>query len=302
LAGQLVSAAHGGNRYVGQPLERFEDAALLKGRGQFVDDLGAKPGTLAAAVLRSPHPHAKIANIDARAALRLPGLRAVLTGEDVKRWAAPFVVGVKQPMQHWCLAIERVRYAGEPVAVVVAEDRYLAEDALEAITVDYEPLPAVVTLEDAMQSGATILHEAVGSNVVSDRSFCYGDPDSAFAHVAHRVALKVRYPRNSCTPIECFAVVAEHLGEQGYDVLSNFMGPFSLHTVMALALKAPGAKLRHRTPRDSGGSFGGQTIRFSVHRADVPRIAQSRRPGEMGGRPLGALARGDRRHRPAYFD
>ena len=250
-------AADGPRAYVGRPLERLEDAALLTGRGRFGDDLGTAPGTLHAAVLRSPHPHAELIAIDAREALKLPGVRAVLTGEDVKRWSQPFVVGVKAPMQHWALAVKRVRYAGEPVAVVVAEDRYLAEDALDAIRVEYRALPTVVDIERACEADAPVLHEAVGSNVVSERTFRYGDPEAAFKSAAHRVALTVHYPRNSCTPIECAVVVAEHLaGDEGYDVLSNFMGPFSLHAVMALALQVPGNKLRHRIPRDSGGSFG----------------------------------------------
>ena len=110
-------------RYVGQSLTRLEDAWLLTGRGAFADDLGTKPGTLHAAILRSPHAHADVVAIDAAAALGRPGVHAVLTGADVRRWSQPFVVGVKQPMEHWCLAQERVRYVGEPVAVVLAEDR-----------------------------------------------------------------------------------------------------------------------------------------------------------------------------------
>ena len=86
--------------WVGQRIERLEDDALLNGRGAFADDIGVRPGTLEAAVLRSPHPHARLLRVDATKALALPGVRAVLTGEDVKAWAQPFVVGVKQPMQH----------------------------------------------------------------------------------------------------------------------------------------------------------------------------------------------------------
>jgi 2-furoyl-CoA dehydrogenase large subunit len=244
------------NLHVGQPLERVEDNALLTGRGQFIDDLGVKPGTLYAAILRSPHAHAKLIAINGEKASALPGVRAILTRDDIKRCSAPFVVGVKSPMECWSLAIDKVRYVGEPVAVVVAESRYIAEDALDLIDVTYEALPAVVDVVRASKTSATVLHEAVGSNVVSDRSFRYGDPESAFENAAHRVTITIDYPRNSCTPIECFGCVAEYLGEDGYDVLSSFMGPFSLHTVMALALKVPGVKLRHRTPPDSGGSFG----------------------------------------------
>jgi 2-furoyl-CoA dehydrogenase large subunit len=243
--------------HLGRSVERLEDEALLTGRGRFADDLGVKPGTLHAAVLRSPHAHAAIDAIDIVAAMRAPGVRAVLTREDVTAWAVPFVVGVKQPMQHWPLAMDRARYAGEPVAVVVAENRALAEDALDLIQIGYRALPVAVTIEDALAPDAPLLHPAVGSNVVSDRSFRYGDPDAAFAAAPHRVSLTVRYPRNSCTPIECGVVLAEHLpGDEGYEVLSNFMGPYSLHAVMALALKVPGARLRLKSPRDSGGSFG----------------------------------------------
>jgi len=243
--------------HVGRRMERVEDAALLAGKGRYADDLGVKPGTLHAAVLRSPHAHARIRSMDAGPAREMPGVRAVLTGDDVRRWSRPFVVAVKQPMEHWALAVERVRYAGEPVAVVVAEDRYLAEDALETIKVDYEVLPPVPGIEAAIAEDAPLLHPQVGSNVVSDRAFRYGDPESAFQRAPHRVSLTVRYPRNSCTPIEGAVVVAEYLGEaEGYDVTSNFMGPFSLHTVMAMALQVPATRLRHRSPRDSGGSFG----------------------------------------------
>lgn len=120
-----------GLTHIGQSAPRIEDDALLTGRGRYGDDLGTAPGTLHAAVLRSPHPHAQLLGIDTSAAINLRGIRAVLTGEDVQRWSQPFVVGVKQPMQHWALATDRVRYAGEAVAVVVAESRYLAEDALD---------------------------------------------------------------------------------------------------------------------------------------------------------------------------
>ncbi len=242
--------------WVGQPLERYEDAALLTGAGRYADDLGTHPGTLHAAFLRSPHAHAHIKSIDASRALALAGVRTVMLGADVREWANPFVVGVKQPMEHWCVAVDKVRYVGEPVAVVVAQDRYIAEDALELIDIEYETIAAVVDVAFAIGDTAPVLHEAVGSNVISDRQFVYGEPDTAFASAPHRVRLKAHYPRNSCTPIETYVVVAEHSSNGEYDVLSNFMGPFSLHAVMSLALKVPASKLRLRMPRDGGGSFG----------------------------------------------
>lgn len=243
--------------FLGRSMPRIEDVSLLTGRGQYGDDVGVKPGTLHAAIVRSPHAHARIRRIDSAGAAAAPGVRAVLTGADIADWSKPFVVGVKAQMEMWALAMDKVRYVGEPVAVVVADTRYLAEDAADLLVVDYEQLPAVPGIDEAIASDAPVLHDAVGSNVVSDRNFRYGDPEAAFAAADRTVELTVRYPRNSCTPMECAVVIADWLSEEeGYDVASNFMGPFSLHTVMALALRVPGHKLRHRYFRDSGGSFG----------------------------------------------
>jgi 2-furoyl-CoA dehydrogenase large subunit len=263
--------------FVGRPMQRIEDVSLLTGRGEYGDDAGVKPGTLHAAIVRSPHAHATINGIDSSRAVVAPGVRAVLSGADIGAWSKPFVVGVKAPMEMWALAVDRVRYVGEPVAVVVAESRYLAEDAADLVLVDYDQLPAVTTIDDAILPEAPVLHEGVGSNVVSDRHFRYGDPETAFAQAARTVELTVRYPRNSCTPMEGAVVVAEYLSdEEGYDVSSNFMGPFSLHTVMALALRVPGHKLRHRTFRDSGGSFG---VKHAVFQYAVLMCLAARKAG-----------------------
>ncbi|MGF6273303.1 2-furoyl-CoA dehydrogenase large subunit [Massilia sp. UYP11] len=263
--------------FIGRSLQRIEDASLLTGRGQFGDDVGVKPGTLHAAIVRAPHAHALINGIDSTRAAQAPGVRAVLTGDDLAAWSKPFVVGVKASMEMWALARERVRYAGEPVAVIVADTRYLAEDAADLLVVDYTRLEPVTSIDAAIAPEAPVLHDGVGTNIASDRSFRYGDPEGAFARAAHTVELSVRYPRNSCTPIECAVVVADYLSaEEGYDVASNFMGPFSLHTVMALALRVPGHKLRHRTFRDSGGSFG---VKQAVFQYAVLMCLASRKAG-----------------------
>lgn len=244
-------------RHVGRSMERLEDPAILTGRGRYGDDIAVKPGTLHAAILRSPHAHADILSIDTQAASKLAGVRAVLTRDDLRPWSRPFVVGVKSPMEQWALATDRVRYVGEPVAVVMAESRALAEDALDLIKVDYAMLDPVTSIEQAAKDDAPVLHERVGSNVISDRHFRYGEPEAAFERAPHRVKLVAHYPRNTCAPIECGVVIAEYLsGDEGYDVTSNFMGPFSLHAVMAMALNVPANRLRHKAPRDSGGSFG----------------------------------------------
>ncbi|PRZ56061.1 xanthine dehydrogenase molybdenum binding subunit apoprotein [Paraburkholderia fungorum] len=243
--------------YLGRPMERLEDPAILTGRGRYGDDLGTKPGTLHAAILRSPHAHAELVAINTDAASKLPGVRAILTRDDLRAWSRPFVVGVKSPMEQWALAMDRVRYVGEPVAVVLAESRAIAEDGLDLLKVEYATLDPVTTIEQAVSGESTVLHEKVGTNVISDRSFRYGDPEAAFEKTPHRVKLVAHYPRNTCAPIECGVVIAEYLaGDEGYDVTSNFMGPFSLHAVMAMALNVPANRLRHKAPRDSGGSFG----------------------------------------------
>ncbi len=245
------------SRFVGQSVERVEDAALLSGRGRYIDDLGHKPGTLHAAILRSPHAHADILGIDADAARGLPGVVAVLTGHDLADVAGPLVPALRAAVDARAIAIDRVRYVGEPVAVVVAQDRYVAEDGCDLIEVEYRARPAVVDPLAALAEDAPVLHEGVGRNLVSDRAFRYGDPESAFAQAPHTLSVTVRYPRNTGSPMETYGVVAEYdPSDDSYDLLANFQGPFSIHAVVARALKVPGNRLRLRTPPDSGGSFG----------------------------------------------
>jgi 2-furoyl-CoA dehydrogenase large subunit len=243
--------------WVGRSLPRVEDAALLTGRGRYIDDLGTPPGTLHAAFLRSPHAHAEIASVDVARAQAAPGVAAVLTGRDIQALTTSLVVGVKAPIECWPIAVDRVRYVGEPVALVIARDRYKAEDALDLIEVAYKPLAAVVDPRRALAVEAPVLHPGLKGNVASDRSFRYGDPERAFAEAAHRFTIEVDYPRNACTPIETYGVIAEYdPGADAYDVQANFQGPFSIHAVIARALKVPGNRLRLRTPPESGGSFG----------------------------------------------
>ena len=241
---------------IGASLERLEDLPLLAGRGRYADDLPQSRRTLHAAILRSPHAHAEILSLDCAAAMALPGVACIVTGEDARAWTRPFTAVLPTSVEHWCLALDRVRYVGEPVALVVAADRYRAEDAVAAITVEYRPLPPVL--------------DPRAGTLVSDRSFRYGDPDGAFAAAKHRVAVETHYPRNTGSPIECCVVIAEYEpGEGAYEVTANFQGPMSLHPVMALALGVPANKLRLKTPPNSGGSFGAKHALFSA----VPLVA-----------------------------
>ncbi|MFZ0990188.1 MAG: xanthine dehydrogenase family protein molybdopterin-binding subunit, partial [Xanthobacteraceae bacterium] len=195
---------------LGKPVLRKEDPALLSGRGRYADDLPIPVGTLHAHVIRSPHAHADIVRIDAEQALAHGGVWAVITGEDVRKLSDPFLAAVKTPVQQWTLAVERVRYVGEPVAMVVAESRYIAEDAAELVTIDYQPLDVVLDPVQACKSSAPLLHPEARTNEISVREFRYGDPDAAFARADRRIAMTVPFPRLSFTPIECYVVVAQH--------------------------------------------------------------------------------------------
>ncbi|MGI9110909.1 MAG: xanthine dehydrogenase family protein molybdopterin-binding subunit [Gaiellaceae bacterium] len=238
-----MGAATDAETWVGRPLRRLEDEALLRGEGRFIDDLDPVPHAGHAAVLRSLLAHARIARLDASAALELPGVIGVLTGADVVAMSRPFPVGVDGARPYYAAAAEIARYAGEPLAVVVARDRYIAEDALELIEVEYEPLEPVLDPEDG--------------EIVSDRHFSYGDSEGALAQADLVIEEPFHFPRWSGTPVECYGVVADWNAAAGsLTAWANFQGPFTLHSVAAGALGLPGSKLRLITPPDSGGSFG----------------------------------------------
>jgi 2-furoyl-CoA dehydrogenase large subunit len=243
--------------WVGRALPRKEDRALLSGRARFIDDLAPVPGLKHAAILRSPHPHARIRGIDAARARALPGVVGVVTGAELADAVGPIPSVVRAGIPYFPFAIDRARYVGEPVAVVVADTRYIAEDACELIDIDYDPLPAVASIEAALAPDAPLLHDKAGSNAINRRSFRYGDPEGAFAEADAVVELAYSYPRYASTPMETFGVVAQfEEAPERFTVWSNFQGPFVLQPLMAGALKVPGNRLRLITPPASGGSFG----------------------------------------------
>jgi 2-furoyl-CoA dehydrogenase large subunit len=212
-----------------------------------MDDLDPVAHARHAAVLRSPYAHARITRLDPAAALELPGVVGVLTGADVGELSRPFAAGIDSPVPLYAAAVDTARYVGEPVAVVVARDRYLAEDALELIEVEYEALAPVLDAEAAVDTEAC----------VSDRSFSYGAVEDALAAADLVVRERFYFPRWSCTPVECYGVVCDwNAAESSLTAWANFQGPFTLHSVAAGALGLSGSKLRLITPPDSGGSFG----------------------------------------------
>ncbi|HEY3240224.1 MAG TPA: xanthine dehydrogenase family protein molybdopterin-binding subunit [Acidimicrobiia bacterium] len=236
-------------------MERVEDEALLRGEGWFMDDLDPLPNTAEAAVVRSTMAHARIRAVDVSAAAEVDGVLGVLTGAQVGQLSRPFPSALRTGIDYRAAAVDVARYVGEPVAVVVARDRYVAEDAAELVEVDYEPLPVAASPEAALAGGAPVLHPASGSNVVSDRHFAYGDAARALAGADLVVRKAFRHPRSSCTPVEGYGVIC-HWERGEVTAWSNFQGPFTLHGVTAAALGIPSSKLRLVSPPDSGGSFG----------------------------------------------
>src|SRR6478736_1575051 len=174
--------------WVGRSMLRVEDDALLRGDGRFLDDLAPVARTFHAAVVRSQLAHARI-DVDATAALAAPGVVGVLTGADVAALSRPFPAGIETGVPQYAAAIDTVRYVGEPLAVVVATDRYVAEDAAELVEVDYDPLEAVL---DPVAAAASAVH---------DRSFSYGDVDGAIAEAELVLRQTFRFPRFTCTPV-----------------------------------------------------------------------------------------------------
>jgi len=254
-----VTAPSGGagQRWIGRSVRRVEDARLLTGRGTYIDDHPPVGNLFHAAIVRSPHAHARILGYDLEAARALPGVVGVITGADVARHSKPFSVGVTAPVHYYCAATDKARFVGEPVAVVVARSRYVAEDAAELVQVRYEPLPAVVDPERALEPDAPVLHETVGTNLANNRRLVYGDPDRAFRDAEVVLKERFRFPKYGSTPIETYGVIARWDALDGVcTVWSNFMGPFIMHPLTARVLGLPENRLRFIVPPDIGGSFG----------------------------------------------
>jgi aerobic carbon-monoxide dehydrogenase large subunit len=273
-----------GTKYVGAPVKRREDPRLLTGRGRYVDDLRVA-GCLHAAVLRSPHAHARIRSI------RLDRLRAhsggihAFTYRDLQDVLRPLPLAgspppplqarvgfrLKTAIQH-ALAVDRVRHVGEPVAVVVAPDAYLAQDALDLIDVDYEPLPAVADVEAALAAGAPLLHEEWGDNVGVGFEARVGDAERAFREAPVRVRARFRVPRYAGMPLETRGILAEPAARgDGMTVWASTQVPHWLQRTLGEMFGLPAHKVRVVAP-EVGGGFGTKT---TIYPEDVlvPAIA-----------------------------
>src|SRR5690349_7325640 len=201
-------------RMLGAPIARKEDPRFLTGNGNYIDDIEL-PGMLHAAILRSPHAHARILTIDSSAALVIEGVEAILTYADLGSLGErlPLLIphpALTQPRTQYALAKDEVNYVGEAVAMVVARDRYVAEDALALIDVDYEPLPAIspADLTAAATSESELVHTDVPENIAARLVQEVGDCAAAFASAAHVFERRVQLERSTSQPIETRGVVA----------------------------------------------------------------------------------------------
>lgn len=245
--------------HVGKALRRKEDPRLITGRARYIDDISL-PGTLWAAFVRSPEAHAKIVSVDASAAKARPGVRAVYTSEDLTdltgplpmAWVPPGIT-VNNP-EHWPLAKGSVRFVGDPVAVVIGEDRYGVVDAAEDVVVEYDPLPVVTDPEEALKAETHLLHPDIGSNQTHEWSLGGGDLDAGFAQADIIVERRVVNHRTAGAPIEPRGVLADCRAGQ-LTVWSATQVPHFVRLFLALLLGMSEEKVRVIAP-EVGGGFG----------------------------------------------
>ena len=247
--------------YSGQSLKRFEDPRLLRGDGAFVDDMKL-PGMLHALVVRSPHAHARILSVDTSAARSLPGVVAVLTGQDIAgrvKTVPPRYMkeleGVKVP-EHPALAQDKVFYVGQAVAVVAAENLYQAKDALDALQVSYQPLRPLMDPLEAADETSQPIHEDLDSNIIMRVRVGRGDMTACFARADRTVRGTYNVPRLSAAPMEGRALLVKYdEPEDQLTLWSSTQTPHKIKTHLADLLPRPPANIRVIAP-DVGGGFG----------------------------------------------
>lgn len=256
-----------GMRFVGAHVERREDQRLLTGAGTFTDDVRLV-GALTAFFLRSPHAHAKIRSIDVDEASSSPGVHAIWTHQSLPAvlkdqpvmMSAP-TLGLKQVRPFPLLAGDEVKYVGEPIALIVAESRALAEDAADLIMVDYEPLPAAVDCRDAL-AGLPLAHAGAPDNIAGNVPFGFGDIEAAFANAAVHVRETFWVHRGVCHAMECRAVAAQFDGASGHlTVWSATQTPHLHKRMLVEMLGFAEDKVRVIAP-DVGGGFGTKGILY----------------------------------------
>ncbi len=274
-------AESGNPGWVGKAYQRKQDPRFLTGRGVYTDDIEI-PGMLYGAILGSSHAHARIKHVDISAATKLPGVIAVLTGEQAARMSEPLppVIALPGMRLNSCHAVaaDKVRYMGEPVAAVAAIDRYIAEDALELIEVEYEPLPAITNVEQALAPGAPLLYEDWPSNVAMEFNFRAGDVDKALAQADYVIDESFPHHRYSGAPMEGRAVVADFDRVSGeLTAYVSTQSPHQCRTLFSQILRIPEQKIRVIAPA-IGGGFGNK---IQVHFEVIPCMLSM-----LAGRPV----------------
>ena len=243
-------------KYVSQKRRVKEDRRFITGRGRYAADVRL-PGMKHVAMVSSPYPAALIKKIDASAALALPGVHYVLTGEELFQHTNPLLAGVDVPgVKRTPLAHTKSRYAGEWVAAVCADTRAIAEDAAELVEVEYEALPFVIDPEEAFKPDSPRVHEGHDSNVFFHKKWVWGDVDGDFAKAQHKISFRCRWSRNSTVPIETFVAVANwDDGREMLDVWSSIQMP-KYPEQIARALRIPANNVNVHYDIDVGGSYG----------------------------------------------
>jgi CO/xanthine dehydrogenase Mo-binding subunit len=251
-----MPAGDGGRRWASRPTRIREDRRFVTGQGRYVADITPR-GTLHVGLVTSPYAHARIVSIDPAEALELDGVACVLTGAVLAKVTEPLRQYLPLPAVQWRpLAVEEARYAGEWVAAVVASSRAVAEDAAELVSVDYEPLDAVLDPETALSDGAPLVHAALGSNVLAHREFTWGDVAADFASADSVSRVRVRWNRSSTVPLETFGVVASWDDDARLlDVWASVQMP-QFPEQLARALRLAGNQVRVHFDVDVGGSYG----------------------------------------------
>ncbi|HEV3054530.1 MAG TPA: xanthine dehydrogenase family protein molybdopterin-binding subunit [Solirubrobacteraceae bacterium] len=252
----MSAATEANGHHVGQSLRRKEDPRLITGRARYVDDIEL-PGMLWAAIVRSPEAHAKIVSIDTSAAAEREGVHAVYVGADMADLGGPLPCawspeGFNNP-EHWPLARDTVKHVGDPVAVVIGDDRYAVVDAAEDVVVEYESLPVVTDPEQAIEGGP-LVHEQFGTNKVFEWSLPGGDIEAGFAEADVIVERKFVNHRTAGAPIEPRGVLADYRAG-ALTVYSSTQVPHFLRLFLALLLGISEERVRVVAP-EVGGGFG----------------------------------------------
>ena len=253
-------------KIIGARVQRVEDPRFLAGVGRFTDDL-KRAGMLHVAFRRSDEAHARIVDIDVSAAETMPGVVAVVTAKDIAGAIRPARAASRMKNYHATtnqpLAVEKVRYVGEAVVAVVAESRYLAEDAAEQVFIEFEPLGELNDPEAAAASDAPLLHEEAGTNIIALREFERGEVDDAFKAAALTVGGRFRFRRKSPCAIENRSYLAEYdQGKRSLTLHATTQVPGIIRDAIAEALDMPGHRVRVVAP-DVGGGFGGKSSLYA---------------------------------------